>query len=89
MNRTSSRPSLLTRINESQSKASITIDRSYREAKRQESFVERYRGTAFDTNTADVVVERRETMSRGRSFVLVGGTAAIGLLGVLLATAVG
>lgn len=88
MNRTSSRPSLLTRITEGQSRAKITVDRSYREAPRQESFVERYRGTEFDTAAPEIVIHR-EHMSRGRSFVLVVGTASVSLVGLLLAAAAG
>lgn len=88
MNRTASRPSLLTRISETKSRATTTVDRSYREAPRQESFVERYRGTEFESPTTEMAVQH-DHVSRGRSFVLVVGVAVVGLLGMILASAAG
>jgi len=88
MNRTSSRPSLLTRISESKSRATSTVDRSYYSSPRQESFVDRYRGTEFESPTREFVVPQ-DHVSRGRSFVVVVGVALVGLIGTLLVTATG
>ncbi len=88
MYQTTSRPSLLTRISDVKSQ-SATIDyRSYRERPREESFVERYRGTEFES-PAPVLMARDEHISRGRSFVIIGGTAALSMIGMLLVAAAG
>ncbi len=88
MNRMTSRPSLLTRITEAKSQASTTVNRSYRETPRQESFVDRYRGTEFETPTMQFVVHH-DHISRGRSFVIVVGCAVVSLLGMMLMAAGG
>lgn len=88
MNRTASRPSLLTRISEAKSQASTAGGHSYRETPRQESFVERYRGTEFESPMRQVVV-RHDHISRGRSFVIVVGGATSSLLGMMLMAAAG
>ncbi len=91
MNRRASRPtkpSLLTRISEAKSQASTTVDRSYHETPRQETFAERYRGTEFESHTP-VMVVHQDHISRGRSFVIVVGTAVMSVLGMLLVAAAG
>ena len=88
MNRTSSRPSLLTRISETKSRATTTVDRAYHQAPRQESFVERYRGTEFESRTTSIMAHQ-DHMSRGRSFVIVVGVAVLSLVGTLLVAATG
>ena len=82
------RPSLRTRIVEAQSRATYSVDRSHFTPRRQGSFVERYRGTEYETPVT-VLVVREPLLSRGRSFVLVVGAAAVGIAGVLLAAAPG
>ena len=88
MDHTSTRPSLLSRIVEAESRTSSSVDRSHFTPPRQESFVERYRGTEYETPRT-VLVVRKPLMSRGRSFVLVVGAAAVGMAGMLLAAAPG
>jgi hypothetical protein len=88
MDHAPTRPSLRTRITEAQPRATYSVDRSHFAPRRQESFVERYRGTEFESPTT-VVAVREPLMSRGRSFVLIVGAAAIGVTGVLLAAAPG
>jgi hypothetical protein len=79
------RPSLRTRIVEAESRATCPIDQSYLTPRREPSFTERYRGTEYETPTT-VRVIREPLMSRGRSALLVAGTAAVGMTGLLLTT---
>lgn len=88
MDHAPTRPSLRTRIIEAESRPTYAIDRSYFTPRRQESFVERYRGTEYETPTT-VHVVREPIMSRGRSLVLVVGAAVVGMTAVLLAAAPG
>jgi hypothetical protein len=82
------RPSLRTRIVEAQARATYSIDQSHLAPRRKPSFSERYRGTEYETPTT-VSVTREPLMSRGRSLVLVAGTAAVGMTGLLLTAALG
>lgn len=86
MDRTSSRPSLRTRIIEAQTRATYTVDSAYSTRRRKESFVERYRGTEYETPST-VIVVREPLVSRGRSFVLLMGATVVCVAGVILAAA--
>ena len=86
MDHTPIRTSLRARIVAAQSRPTYSVDRSYFAPSRQESFVERYRGTEYERPAA-VVTAREPLMSRGRSFVLVVGAAAIGIASMLLVAA--
>lgn len=86
MNRTASRPSLRTRIIETQTRATYSVDGTYLARHRQESFVERYRGTEYESPTTILVV-REPLVSRGRSLVLVMGATVVGVTAVILAAA--
>jgi hypothetical protein len=84
MNHRYSRRSLLARIVEGESHVSYVVDRSCLTPPRQGSFVERYRGTEFESPTPELVVHQQH-ISRGRSFVIVAGAGAVSLVGMLVA----
>jgi len=84
MNQRYSRRSLLARIVEGETQVGYVVDRSYLVPTRTESFVERYRGTEFESPTPELVVHQQH-MSRGRTFVIIGGAVAVGLVGTLVA----
>jgi hypothetical protein len=76
--------SLRTRIDEAQRGAEYSIDQSYFVPRGQGvTFAERYRGTQYETPTP-VLVKREPVLSRGRSFLLVVGTASLSITGLLL-----
>jgi hypothetical protein len=76
--------SLMTRIVETQRRAAISRDEARPPRRRQASFTERYRGTEFETISTVMPQVREPLMSRGRAFVLVSGTAALGMFGLIL-----
>jgi hypothetical protein len=75
---------LMTRIVETQRRAAITRDEARPPRRRQPSFTGRYQGTEFATVVTTFAPPREPVMSRGRLFVLVSGTAAIGLIGLVV-----
>ena len=88
MDRIHTKPSLLTRIVEAQA-LSTSIPATAAPSRRNDvSFVERYRGTEFES-PSPVMVARQPVVSRGRSFVLLLGATVLGLLGMLVATSPG
>jgi len=86
MDRTRSRPSLMARIIETQKRASYASRDMHQTRRRDISFSERYRGTEYETPTP-VLVADEPLMSRGRSFVLVLGAAALTVSGAVLVAA--
>ncbi|MGD8682340.1 MAG: hypothetical protein PVG27_00200 [Chloroflexota bacterium] len=77
-------PSLLTRINENESRAKLVTRRSYLGEPAPESYADRYRGTKYDTRREPVVVSG-PSVSRGRALLLVSGSAVAVVTGVVLA----
>jgi hypothetical protein len=83
MNAARTRASLLSRVLETQRRAAAAAYQP-RETRRTEmSFTERYRGTEFETPVA-VVTLHQPVISRGRSFVILGGAVTVGLAGLIL-----
>jgi hypothetical protein len=75
------------RINEAQRRASIAGDhRRPPRPRQQPSYAERYRGTEFETVKAIPRIDE-PAISRGRAFVLITGTAALGFLGLVVQAA--
>jgi hypothetical protein len=85
MNAARTRSSLLTRVLEVQRRAAAAEYEARRTRGSDVSFTERYRGTEFETLGA-VVTIREPAMSRGRAFVIVTGSATLGLAGLVLAS---
>jgi hypothetical protein len=83
MTQVRTRPSLRTRIVEAQSRTTYSIDQSHLATRREMPFTERYRGTEYET-PATVPVTREPLVSRGRTLVLVAGTAAVAMTGLIL-----
>lgn len=78
--------SLLTRVAETQRRATLARDERRAPRRQKPSYVERYRGTEFDTVSGAIVFEPaapEPIVSRGRLFVLVMGVAAVGLFGFI------
>ena len=84
MDRIRTRPTLMARIMEAQKRAAYA-DREPRATRHRDvSFAERYRGTEYETRSP-VLVTHEPPVSRGRSFVIVLGAAALSMTGALLA----
>ena len=83
MNQVRTRPSLRTRIEEAQARATYTAARSYVPPRREGSFVEQYQGTEYE-RPVTMLTMREPLVTRGRSFVLVIG-AVVGTVGILVA----
>jgi hypothetical protein len=80
---TGARSSLMSRIAETQRRSAAARDETPRQTRRETSFVERYRGTEYET-VRTVLVARKPMASRGRTFVVVSGVAAVGLFATML-----
>ncbi len=87
MNAARTRSSLLIRVLEMQRRAASAEYESRRTRRSEVSFTERYRGTEFET-VDSVVTIREPSMSRGRAFVIMSGSATLGLAGIVLASGV-
>ena len=81
------RQSLRTRIIETERRAAIGRDQSYRPRRRQLTFAERYRGTEFEGPRVAVAEVEPSSLSRGRAFVLLAGAGAIGLCSLVVSAA--
>jgi hypothetical protein len=86
--RTKTRPSLRARIVETESRARISVEEARRTPTRrlEPSFVERYRGTEYETVTV-ALPDREPTRARGRAFVLLAGSAMVGMIALIVTSA--
>jgi hypothetical protein len=85
MNAARTRSSLLYRVLEMQRRAAAAEYQSRRTRRSEISFTERYRGTEFETLDSVVTISE-PSMSRGRAFVIMSGSATLGLAGLVLAS---
>ena len=81
------RQSLMTRIVESERRATLTQDQPRGPQRRQPTFSERYRGTEFEAPRTAAWEAQPPSVSRGRAFVLVAGASAVSLCLVVVAAA--
>jgi hypothetical protein len=87
MNAARTRASLLSRVLEMQRRAAAAEYESRRTRRSEVSFTERYRGTEFDI-VGPVMTIHEPSISRGRAFVIMTGSATLGLAGLVLASGV-
>jgi hypothetical protein len=83
--------SLMTRVAETQRRAALARDGRRAPRPQKPSFVERYRGTEYETVGAVTFAPAapEPAVSRGRLFVLVMGAAAVGLFGFIATSLLG
>lgn len=86
--RPETRPSLRARIVETQTRARISVEEARRTPTRhlEPSFVERYRGTEYETVTV-APPAREPIMARGRAFVLLAGSAMVAMIALIVTSA--
>jgi hypothetical protein len=82
------RASLLSRIREAQRRAAAAEYQPRQTRRPSVSFVERYRGTEYES-LSPVVTVHEPAISRGRAFVLISGAATFGMAGLILASGLG
>ena len=82
MNQPHTRASLLTRIGQVQERAKATDYQSTDVQRQQPSFVERYRGTEWETPSSVIVV--KSNPARGRTFVWVTLSAMIATTALII-----
>lgn len=83
MNQPRRRASLLTRIAQTQERARTTPHPSPHERRREPSFVERYRGTEWETPSSPVIVAD-EVPARGQVYVWLTLSAIVGTTALLI-----